>query len=61
MKQYGISSFHKIEKEIDSHLENIKRRGYTILEGHLSEENCEKFFSKIENVYQKQKTSFGGC
>ena len=59
MKQYGISSFHKIEKEIDSHIENVKRRGYTILGGHLSKKNCEKFSSKIENIYQKQKTSFG--
>jgi ectoine hydroxylase-related dioxygenase (phytanoyl-CoA dioxygenase family) len=59
MKQYGISSFHKIEKEIDYHIENVKRRGYTILEGQLSKKNCEKFSSKIENVYQKQKTSFG--
>lgn len=59
MKQYGISSFHKIEKEIDFHIENIKRRGYSILQGHLSKENCESFSSKIENVYQNQKTSFG--
>ena len=59
MKQYGISSFHEIEKEIDSHIENIKRRGYSIIKGSLSKENCQKFSSKIDSVYQNQKTSFG--
>ena len=59
MKQYGISSFHKIEKEIDSHMENIKRRGYSIIKGYLSKENCQKFSSKINSVYQIQKASFG--
>ena len=29
------------------------------MKGHLLKEICEKFSSKIENVYQKQKTSFG--
>lgn len=59
MKNYGISSFQKIENNLDVHIENIRRRGFTIVRNHVSNIECDEFSSKMENVYDRQQDSFG--
>lgn len=59
MKQYGISSFEELKSELDYHLENIKRRGFTVLKSVFEEEECKYYTDKIEEIYVEQEKSFG--
>jgi ectoine hydroxylase-related dioxygenase (phytanoyl-CoA dioxygenase family) len=60
MKQYGISSFKDVsENNIAPHLESIKRKGFTVLKGILSLDECDKYSKELEKVYEKQEISFG--
>ena len=59
MKQYGISSFTELKSKLDFHLENIKRKGFTVLENILNVEQCNFFNNKVEKVYAEQESSFG--
>lgn len=59
MKQYGISSFEELTTELDHHLENIARRGFTVLKGVFSEEKCKYYTDKVEEIYAVQERSFG--
>ena len=42
-----------LHADVEKLQENIKRRGYSIIKGYFSKENCEKLSSKIESVYQR--------
>ena len=59
MKQYGISGFHKVETDLDIHIENIKRKGFSVIKNHLNVDDCQKYCDKVEDVYQQQKEAFG--
>lgn len=59
MKQYGISKFKEIHTSLDIHLENIERRGYSIISKHLSPKECKEYSARLEAIYNTQKESFG--
>jgi ectoine hydroxylase-related dioxygenase (phytanoyl-CoA dioxygenase family) len=59
MKSYGISSFAVKDSELDYHIENIKRRGYSVIKNHISLKKCDEYSTRIEEIYEKQKNAFG--
>ena len=60
MKQYGISSFKDVsDNSIQPHLESINRKGFTVLKGVLTPEECLSYSEKLEAVYKEQEESFG--
>ena len=59
MKSYGITNFNVVESKFDFHLENIKRRGYSIEPNILTTEKCDYYIGLINKVYKKQESEFG--
>lgn len=59
MKSYGIEKKKLFESLPNSDIENLKRRGYTILKSVLEEEECREFTRRIGDVYGEQEKKFG--
>jgi ectoine hydroxylase-related dioxygenase (phytanoyl-CoA dioxygenase family) len=59
MKSYGITSKVTIDDEIERHAENIFIKGYSIKNNLLTHEDCLKYTSILNNVYEKQEVDFG--
>jgi ectoine hydroxylase-related dioxygenase (phytanoyl-CoA dioxygenase family) len=59
MKRYGITSSLQIENEIESHIENILIKGFSIKENVLTKEQCEKYKISLNEIYEKQENEFG--
>ncbi len=58
-KQYGIPNFSRSESDEQRHLEEFRLRGYTILKGILSNEECQVLIEISERIYEKQVEEFG--
>lgn len=59
MKSYGISSQKVVEDKIDLHLENLRIKGFSVEHNILDPGTCDKFSSKVEEVYKVQEKEFG--
>ena len=59
IKKYGISSIEQDETGLGRHLENIRLRGYTVLENVVSLEATEHFKIALEKIYLIQENEFG--
>ncbi len=59
MKKYGINYQADIITDIEYHLEELKHRGFTVLEGVLSEDVLATTREKMDHVYQVQEDEFG--
>jgi ectoine hydroxylase-related dioxygenase (phytanoyl-CoA dioxygenase family) len=59
MKNYGITKRNEILSNIESHIENIQIKGYSIEEDIIDAETCNLFSSKLEEIYVKQESEFG--
>lgn len=45
--------------EIDEHIENIKTRGYTVLENIIDENECNLISQKLDSLEKQQEEEFG--
>lgn len=59
MKSYGITNKKEELSTIDYHLENIKIKGFSLLESLISSKECEIITESLEGIYKKQEKDFG--
>lgn len=59
MKSYGISNFSSISNKTDFHIENIRRKGFSIEVSYLEPEVCNNYINLINAERQLQEKEFG--
>lgn len=60
VRAYGVKERHRLESEFDGYVEDIKRDGFAILPGVLSEAELEEGRAKLDRIYEVQLEEFGG-
>ena len=60
VRAYGVKEAARLNSELDRHVEEIARDGYTILPGVLSDEELEQARIKIDQIYETQVAELGG-
>ncbi len=58
-RQYPGFEQRKLETDIDQHLENLERLGYSILQDVLDEKLVKLYVEKLDECYKKQDLEFG--
>ncbi len=56
---YGKFEQAKVESDVDRHVENIKNRGFTVVQDVLNSSEIEQARERIEKVYEIQEAEFG--
>ena len=59
MKTYGISEMVSLNSKRDILLEEVKLRGYSIIDDYLSEEFCADLVKRVTEIYNKQVNDIG--
>lgn len=59
IKQYGISSIKDKLSDLDKHIENVKRKGFTILNKVLDETTLNNIRHSLDENYRLQEDDFG--
>lgn len=59
IKQYGISSIKDKLSDLDKHIENVKRKGFTILNKVLDETTLNNIRHSLDENYRSQEDEFG--
>ncbi len=49
----------RVTSPIDLHVENVLRRGYTVLENLISPEECEDYCQRLDVLWDRQVAEFG--
>jgi ectoine hydroxylase-related dioxygenase (phytanoyl-CoA dioxygenase family) len=59
-KVHAVREFHVNDDEVDAHVEEITRVGYTILKNALTDDELADIRGRIDRIYEQQLEEIGG-